>query len=63
MAPLLILIIAIWGVRLPAAAFLSHSGVDGVLWGFPAGSLASVVMTAAYYRFGNWRQARMLTES
>jgi len=60
--PLLILIIAIWGIRIPAAAFLSNSGVDGILWGFPAGSFASLVMTFAYYRYGNWRQARMLTE-
>jgi putative MATE family efflux protein len=62
LTPLLILIVAIWGIRIPAAAFLSHSGVDGILWGFPAGSLASLVMTFAYYRYGNWRQARMLTE-
>ncbi len=63
MAPLLILIIAIWGIRIPAASFLSNSGVDGILWGFPAGSFASVVMTILYYRFGNWRQAKMLVES
>jgi putative MATE family efflux protein len=59
--PLIILIIAIWGVRIPAALFLSHSGVNGILWGFPAGSVASVVMTGLYYRFGSWRSAKMLT--
>jgi len=58
--PLVILIIAIWGIRLPAAFLLSHSGVDGILWGFPAGSIASVIMTALYYRYGNWRQSKML---
>lgn len=58
--PLFIMILAIWGVRLPIAAWLSHTGVDGVLWGFPAGSFASVLLTAAYYRYGGWRQARML---
>jgi putative MATE family efflux protein len=61
--PLLILIIAIWGIRIPAAALLSHSGVDGILWGFPAGSMASVLMTIAYFRFGRWRQAKMLVEA
>lgn len=61
--PLVILIIAIWGVRLPAAFLLSHSGVDGILWGFPAGSIASVLMTGIYYRFGRWRSARMLVEN
>jgi putative MATE family efflux protein len=58
--PLLILFIAIWGVRLPVAALMSNLGVDGILWGFPAGSIASVLMTIAYYRFGRWRQAKML---
>ena len=58
--PLVILIIAIWGIRLPAAYLLSHGSVDGILWGFPAGSIASVIMTALYYRFGGWRKAKML---
>lgn len=62
MIPLLILIIAIWGVRIPAAAFLSNSGVDGILWGFPIGSSVSLVMTFLYFRFGNWRQAKMLQD-
>ncbi len=58
--PLLILAIAIWGIRIPVSIFLSHSGVDGILWGFPAGSIASVLLIAVYYRFGGWRSARML---
>ncbi|WP_297495219.1 MATE family efflux transporter [Acidocella sp.] len=59
-APLLILVIAIWGIRIPLATLLSHTGVDGILWGFPAGSFASMVMTFAYYRYGPWRRAHML---
>lgn len=58
--PLLILVVAIWGIRLPAAALLARYGVDGLLWAFPAGSIASVVMTAVYYHYGKWRQAKML---
>ncbi len=58
--PLVILLIAFWGVRIPVSIFLSRIGVDGVLWGFPAGSTASVALIAAYYRFGAWRKARML---
>jgi len=58
--PLLMLLAAIWGIRIPTAALLSHLGVDGILWGFPAGSIASVVMTVIYYRYGNWRKAKML---
>jgi putative MATE family efflux protein len=63
MPPLLILILAIWGVRLPVAAWFSQNGVDGVLWSFPAGSIASVALTIAYYRYGNWRQAKMMKET
>jgi putative MATE family efflux protein len=58
--PLLILLAAIWGIRIPTAALLSHLGVDGILWGFPAGSIASVIMTGIYYRYGNWRKAKMI---
>jgi putative MATE family efflux protein len=58
--PLLILAIAIWGIRIPVSIFLSRIGVDGILWGFPAGSIASVLMIAVYYRFGGWRNAKML---
>jgi putative MATE family efflux protein len=58
--PLVILLIAFWGIRIPVSIFLSRIGVDGVLWGFPAGSMASVTLIAVYYRFGNWRKAKML---
>jgi putative MATE family efflux protein len=58
--PLVILLVAIWGIRIPVSWLLSHSGVDGILWGFPAGSGASVLLTIAYYRFGRWRTAKML---
>ena len=58
--PLVILLIAFWGIRIPVSIFLSHIGVDGVLWGFPAGSMASVALIALYYRFGGWRKSKML---
>ncbi len=28
-------------------------------WGFPLGSITSMVLSIAYYRYGGWRQARM----
>ena len=61
--PLLILLAAFWGVRVPFAIFMSGLGVNGVLLGFPAGSLAAVLMTIAYFRFGNWRAAKMLVRA
>jgi Na+-driven multidrug efflux pump len=36
--------------------------VDGILWGFPAGSITSVILIVLYYRFGNWRSAKMLVQ-
>ncbi|TLY51236.1 MAG: MATE family efflux transporter [Gammaproteobacteria bacterium] len=61
MAPLVILIIALWCVRLPFAyALVSSWGADAIWWSFPLGSLVSMSLSAAYYRWGGWRNARML---
>ncbi|RGE43262.1 MATE family efflux transporter [Comamonas testosteroni] len=64
MVPMVILAIAMWGIRVPAAKWLQPVlGVDAIWWSFPISSLASVLMILAYYRWGNWRQARMLPRS
>jgi putative MATE family efflux protein len=59
--PLIILILALWVVRLPFAyGFVGRLGADAIWWSFPLGSLVSMLLSIAYYRFGNWRSARML---
>jgi MATE family, multidrug efflux pump len=59
--PLIILFIALWVVRIPFAyGFVDRWGSDAIWWSFPLGSLISMLLSAAYYRFGNWRSARML---
>jgi Na+-driven multidrug efflux pump len=59
--PLLILGVALWGIRIPFAVLLqSRLGVDAVWWSFPASSVCAMAMSLAYYRWGRWRQARML---
>lgn len=59
--PLLILGFALWGVRVPFASWLQPMlGADAIWWSFPASSLVSMVLSLAYYRYGRWRQARML---
>ena len=59
--PLIILVIALWVVRIPFAyGFVDRWGSDAIWWSFPLGSLISMLLSAGYYRFGNWRQARML---
>ena len=64
MAPLLILAIAMWGIRVPLARWLQPMlGVDAIWWSFPISSLCSMLMTLAYYRWGNWRRAHILPRS
>lgn len=59
--PLLILGIALWGIRIPFAKLLQPTlGADAIWWSFPASSVCAMLMSLAYYRWGGWRQAKML---
>ncbi|MFS8138031.1 MAG: MATE family efflux transporter, partial [Thermomonas sp.] len=59
--PLLILGFALWGVRVPFANILQpHIGVDAIWWSFPVSALVSMLLSAAYYRWGGWRKAKMM---
>ena len=59
--PLIILFVSLWIMRIPFAYLLSASwGADAIWWSFPLGSATSVTLSALYYRYGGWRQARML---
>ncbi|MGH8122133.1 MAG: MATE family efflux transporter [Rudaea sp.] len=59
--PLIILVIALWLVRIPFAyTLVGQWGADAIWWSFPIGSLMSMTLSAAYYRWGGWRKARML---
>jgi len=61
MPPLIILVVALWGVRLPFAyALLPSLGADAIWLSFPVGSVVSVVLCLAYYRSGRWRKARLI---
>ena len=60
-APLVILIISMWIIRLPFAMLLKpYWGEDAIWWSFPMGTLVSVALTALYYQFGGWRKLHML---
>lgn len=60
--PLIILGLALWGIRLPIAYGLQPwLGTDAIWWSFPASALCAMLMSMAYYRWGGWRQARMLS--
>lgn len=61
--PLVILGIALWGVRVPVAKLLQPAlGVDAIWWSFPISSICAMLLSMAYYRWGHWRQARMLDD-
>lgn len=58
--PLLILAIAMGPVRFGLAyAVEPVIGADAIWWSFPAGSLASMLLTIAYYAHGGWRKGRI----
>lgn len=60
--PLLILAVSLWGIRIPFAELLQpYFGADAVWWSFPISSACAMVLSLAYYRWGNWRQAKMLS--
>lgn len=59
--PLLILGIALWGIRVPFATLLQPAlGADAIWWSFPASAVCAMLMSIAYYRWGRWRDATML---
>ena len=61
MPPLIILVISVLLVRTSFAYFLrSVIGEEALWWSFPAGSVTSLVLAAAYYRFGRWRTMHMI---
>lgn len=61
LAPLLILVIALLVVRIPLVLALQpRLGVDAVWWSSPVSMIVALALAAAYYRWGRWREARML---
>ena len=64
LAPMLILFVSFWVVRLPVAVIASKFwGVDGIWWSSPIGNVANVAMAWLYYRYGNWRSIRLFDRS
>jgi putative MATE family efflux protein len=59
-APLLILIVTLYGVRLGFYhLFYPHLGADALWLSFPAGSLASFALAAMLYLQGGWKKVRL----
>jgi putative MATE family efflux protein len=59
-APLVMLVISLWLIRVPFAyLLLGRLQADAIWWSFPLAFFSSLAMSAAYYRFGGWRKLRM----
>ncbi len=59
--PLVILFVSMVVVRLPfAEALMGRWGADAIWWSFPLGSVVSMILAIGYYRYGGWRNARMV---
>jgi putative MATE family efflux protein len=60
MAPLAVLAVSMLGVRFPLAEMLiGRYQIDAIWWSFPISSALAAVLAVLYYRYGNWRSARM----
>ena len=60
MAPLFILVLSLWCVRVPFAyAMVGRWQAEAIWWSFPIASITSLGLAVAYYRFGGWRRVRM----
>ncbi len=53
-----ITLIALWGVRVPIASYLSHSmhSIEGVWYGMAIGFSSGALMSLAYYLSGRWKK-------
>lgn len=62
MVPLLTTFLALWCIRVPLAYYLgSQYGIDALWWSFPLGFAVGIVCSVAYYVWGGWRRATMLS--
>jgi Na+-driven multidrug efflux pump len=63
-APLIILAVAMFPIRLGIALWLTPQlGADALWYSMPIGAGASMLFALAYYRAGTWRKIRMATVS
>lgn len=60
MPPLIMLVVALWLIRVPFAySMLDRWQADAIWWSFPLASATSMLMAIAYYRYGGWRKVRL----
>lgn len=63
MPPLIILTVSMLLIRYPLARLLeSRWQADAIWWSFPISSAIAMVLALLYYKFGGWREARMIAK-
>ena len=61
LAPMLIFGLTMWVFRVPFALLLRPLlGEAAIWWSFPFGSITAALMALAYYRWGRWRERRLM---
>jgi putative MATE family efflux protein len=61
MPPLAILFVTLIAFRFPFAKLLMERwGADAIWWSFAIAAALMALLAMAYYRYGNWRSARMM---
>jgi putative MATE family efflux protein len=61
MAPLIILVVSLLGIRFPLAwSLIGRWHADAIWWSFPLSSAVAVILAMVYYNSGGWRAARMM---
>ncbi len=59
--PLIILAVAMLGVRIPLALMtVERWGADALWWSFTISALVSMLLSGGYYLSGRWKSARMM---
>ena len=65
-APMVLAMISLWVLRFPLAYVLSahtYLHVRGIWYAFPVTTVISAAMAGGWYRWGGWRNRRLLDES
>ncbi len=59
--PMLTTLVALWFIRVPAAAYLSTEfGYTGIWWSFPIGWTAGMLGAVTYYLSGRWKKSGII---
>lgn len=63
-APLGVLVISMWLIRVPFALMLTpHFGAEAIWWSFPLGTITSASLAGLYYLYGGWRKAHFIDDT